>query len=140
MSFLLDTVAASETRKQRPDAGYVDWLAAQEERNLYMSVMSLGELRRGVLALPAGARRASVEAWLTDVVEALGERIVPIDRKVVNCWAELTLAYRARGQVVGLVDELIAATALSHGLTLVTRNVRHFEASGCKLVSPWAEI
>jgi predicted nucleic acid-binding protein len=138
LSFLLDTNAISEVRRPRPDEGYVDWLRAQDGDLLHMSVLSLGELRRGLLALPVGGRHASIEAWLSETLSLFGTRILPIDSKVAAIWAELTLAHRTAGRVVGTVDELIAATALAHNLIVVTHNVRHFEASGCQLLSPWS--
>lgn len=85
-----------------------------------------------------GERRTAISEWLDSVIQDFGERILPVNIKVARRWANVSPSLRAAGAVIGVVDELIAATALAHGLTLVTRNVRHFEPTGCKLLSPWS--
>ena len=139
MTFLLDTNAISEIRKPQPDSAYRAWLEAQDPGDLYLSVLSLGELRRGVVALPVGPRRSALEAWLAELLVQFSERTLVVDQGVASAWADIMLIHRATGRAVGTVDQLIAATALTHGLTVVTRNVRHFEPSGCKVVCPWPE-
>ncbi len=115
------------------------WIQAQDASDLHTSVISIGELQYGVLAVPRGARRAAIEAWLAEGLVVFGPRVLPIDFKVASVWAAVKLALRRDGKIVGAIDELIAATALVHDLTVITRNVRHFETSGCKFLSPWAE-
>lgn len=80
-----------------------------------------------------------VDAWLIQTLQGFADRTLPIDEPVASAWAELSVALRRSGQVVGAVDELIAATALANDLTVVTRNVRHFEPTGCRLICPWTE-
>ena len=113
-------------------------MSVQIDDALMISVLSLGEMRRGLLSLPAGQRRSSLEAWLIRTETAFGPRILPVDRAVATLWPEIAIANRAAGHKPGAIDELIAATALAHNLTLVTRNVRDFEASGCARLSPWS--
>jgi predicted nucleic acid-binding protein len=137
LRFLLDTNAISEPQRPAPDPGYFDWLNARDPVDLAMSAMTFGELRRGVTALAPGARRTALHAWLTEGVASFGDRILPVDIGVASAWAELCVMHRRLGRVVGVMDELIAATALTHRLILVTRNIRHFEASGCQMLSPW---
>jgi predicted nucleic acid-binding protein len=145
LKFLLDTNAISEVIKSKPDDGFLAWfvgvISPPEELDdrLHISVLTIGELRRGVLKLDAGRRRHDLAKWVDDLTGEYGDRILSVDLAVVETGARLGDGYRKRGVHVGLSDELIAATALVHGLTLVTRNVRHFEHSGCKLLSPWSE-
>ena len=115
------------------------WIQAQNASDLHTSVISIGELQYGVLAAPRGARRAAIETWLAEALVVFGPQVLPIDFKVAGVWATVKLALRRDGKIVGAIDELIAATALVHNLTVITRNVRHFERSGCKFLSPWAE-
>jgi predicted nucleic acid-binding protein len=115
------------------------WLNDQRADDLYISVLSLGELKRGVATLQPGARRASIEAWLSEALVLFGSRILPIDAPVATAWAEVSLNHRRQRLTVGAVDELIAATALAHDLTVVTRNRRYFSASGCRVLSPWSQ-
>jgi toxin FitB len=138
LSFLLDANAVSEPKRQAPNDGFMDWLADSSETELSTSVLVVGELQRGVLKLPFGTRRSEIEAWIALVVVEFGDRILPIDVTIVRTWAEVAQRLRTAGAIIGSVDELIAATALARGLTLVTRNVRHFEPTGCRLVSPWS--
>lgn len=129
MKYLLDTNAISETLKSRPDEGFLDWLDTvvsppeDLDDTLYVSVLSLAEMRRGALKLAP---------------EDYNDRLLAVDLAVGERWAVLAEHYKRNGITVGLIDELIAATAHVHGLTLVTRNLRHFEHSGCRLLSPWS--
>ncbi len=144
MKYLLDTNAISETLKSRPNEGFLDWLdtvvSLPEELDdtLYISILSLAEMRRGALKLAPGPRREVIERRLAEMVEDYSDRLLAVDLAVGEQWAILAERYRRSGITVGLIDELIAATALANDLTLVTRNLRHFEHSGCRLLSPWS--
>lgn len=137
MRYLLDTNAVSEAQKPRPDLGYMDWLRRQVSEDLAISALTVGELRRGVALLEAGRRRSNLTAWLAEGLASFGERILPVDARVASVWAEVWLRHRQASRVVGAVDELIAATALTFDLALITRNRRDFEGAGCEVVSPW---
>jgi predicted nucleic acid-binding protein len=136
--YLLDTNAISEPKRARPNAGVVAWLNDQLLTDLHLSVITIGELRRGIIRLEPGRRRDDLDYWLAQVVLRFGDRILPIDLEVTDRWAALAEAQRAAGRTADMSDELIAATAHVHGLSVVTRNVRHFEHSGCRVVSPWS--
>lgn len=136
--YLLDTNAISEPKRARPNAGVVAWLNNQLLTDLHLSVITIGELRRGIIRLEPGRRRDDLDYWLAQVVLRFGDRILPIDVEVTDRWAALAEAQRAAGRIADMSDELIAATAHVHGLSVVTRNVRHFEHSGCRVVSPWS--
>lgn len=136
--FLLDTNAISEPKRARPDSGVVGWLGEQLLSDLHLSVLTVGELRRGVVRLEPGRRRDDLDFWLGELILRYEARILPVDLEVTERWASMAEANRAAGRVSDMTDELIAATAHVHGLTIVTRNVRHFEHSGCRLLSPWS--
>lgn len=137
--FLLDTNAISEPKRARPDLGVVRWLGDQLLSDLHLSVITVGELRRGIVRLEPGRRRDDLDFWLEDLILRYDQRILPVDLDVTERWASLAEAQRAAGRASEMTDELIAATAHVHGLTVVTRNVRHFEHSGCRVLSPWSE-
>lgn len=143
MSFLLDTTAVSELGKIRPDPGFTGWFEgpgrrADAERGVFVSVLVIGELDKGIAKLPDGPSRQSVTGRRDFVLGAFNDRILPIDLEVSRCWGELANRHARLNRTVGAIDELIAATAIVHNLTLVTRNVRHFEHSGCRVLSPWS--
>ena len=137
--YLLDTNAISEPKRAKPDAGLLSWLNDQLLSDLHLSVITVGELRRGVIRLEPGRRREDLDFWLSQLVLRFEDRILPIGLEVTERWALLAEQQRAAGRRSDMSDELIAATAQVHGLTIVTRNVRHFEHSGCGLLSPWSE-
>jgi len=116
----------------------MDWLADRDPEELAITVLTYSEFTRGVSALDQGHRRAELTAWLAEALTFFGDRILQIDIGVAAVWAELWITHRRLGRVVGVVDELTAATALAHDLVVVTRNVADFEHSGCRLVSPWS--
>ena len=132
--YLLDTNVISETRKSRADAGVIAFLSAAQSGGLYLSVLTLGELRRGV----AAKRRTDSVAgdqlslWVDGIEATFGDRLLPLDAQAARLWGELS-AVRS----LPAVDTLIAATAMRHDLTLVTRNIRDIESTGVRLIDPW---
>ncbi len=136
MSYLIDTNVISEVRKgPRCDAAVADWYASIEDSELYLSVLVLGEIRKGVeIVRPRDPAKANaLEAWLVAVGSAFGERILPIDRTVADEWGRMS------GQrPIPSIDGLLAATAKIHGLTLVTRNDADVEGLGAKTLNPFA--
>ncbi len=137
--YLLDTNAISEPKRARPDPAVLNWLGDQLPTDLHLSVISVGELRRGIIRLEPGRRRDDLDYWLAQLILRFDDRILPVDMDVTERWARLAEAQRAVGRTADMTDELIAATAHVHGLTIVTRNVRHFEHTGCRVLSPWSE-
>jgi predicted nucleic acid-binding protein len=114
------------------------WFMARETAEFRLSAISVGELRRGVSLMDPGARRRGVQALYANIVHRFANQVVPVDARVAEKWGELSAKLKQQGAVIGTPDELIAATALAHGLVLVTRNHRHFEACGCELYLPWS--
>ena len=140
MSFLLDTNVLCEPAKMAPNAGVLSWFGAADEDGLFLSTVSLAELCRGVLRLPAGGRRQRLERWVNDeVVERFHGRILPVDSAVAKIWGRIMADADAAGQPIGALDGFIAATATHHQLTLVTRNTRDFAAVLPKTLNPWLE-
>ncbi len=135
MRYLVDANVLSEGTKPCPDANVVEWLR-RNERLLVVDPIILGELRFGILLLAPGARRNRLEAWFDQGVSRI--QCVPWDADTGRRWAELLASLRARGQAMPLKDSLIAATALSKNLILVTRNQRDFAATGVSTINPFA--
>lgn len=137
--YLLDTNVVSEAVKPRPHPGVLSFLTAIREGNVevYISVLTLGELRKGIAAKrvrdAAGADRLAL--WVDEIERDFSDRALPIGRPIARLWGELSAARSAPA-----VDTLIAATALVHDLTLVTRNVRDVAATGARLLNPWNEV
>lgn len=138
MSFLLDTNVVSETMRKRPSAVVLDWVAAQVTESVFISAVTLGELRRGALLLGEGKKRNALLLWIETGIKAdFAGRILPVDIAVMERWAELQIATQKAGRRLPLMDSLLAATALAHGLTLATRNLADFQAAGVPLLYPW---
>jgi len=139
MSFLLDTNVVSESTKPRPNAGVVAWLSEVDEDSVFLSVMTLTELRYGVERLAPGRKRKELDRWLQrDLPERFEGRILPIDAKVADACGILVARTEALGRPIEARDAYIAATAQVHRLTLVTRNVSHFETTVKSILMPWS--
>jgi predicted nucleic acid-binding protein len=137
LSYLVDTNVLSELRRRDPDANVVRWLEGRPATTLYLSVLTLGELRKGIEALPEGARKRRLLDWLEVALPGFfAGRVLPIDARVADRWGQLVAQ---AGRPVPAIDSLLAATALTHGLTLVTRNLRDFQYPGLAVVDPWSE-
>ena len=138
MNFLLDTNVVSETTRPQPSAMVLGWIAAQPGESLFISAITIGELLRGALLLAAGKKRNALLRWIETGIKAdFAGRILPVDTAVMERWAELQIATQKVGRRLPLMDSLLAATALAHGLTLATRNLADFKAAGVPLLDPW---
>lgn len=140
MSFLLDTNVVSEWVKARPNPGVVGWLADTDEDRVFLSVVTLAELRYGVERLAAGRHRKRLDSWLRDELPGRFEgRVLPVDHLVADAWGAVVARRDAAGRPIGVIDAFIAATAEVHRLTIVTRNTSDFAASMTALVNPWTQ-
>lgn len=138
MNYLLDTCFISELRKPKPKQSVLDWFEAVNENCLFISALTIGELRYGIALLPDNAKKKDLEAWLKSIEESYAELIIPVDEEVASRWADLRAAAQVRGQSLSVVDGLLAATCSTYMLTLVTRNEKDFSATGIKILNPWA--
>lgn len=134
MKYLVDANVLSEPTRPAPDPGVLTWLR-RHERTLAVDPVVLGEVRYGILLLPAGRRRQRLEAWFNEGV--LRIQCLPWEAETGLAWAALLARLRAHGQAMPVKDSLIAATALVHGLAVATRNVVDFEKAGCAVVNPF---
>jgi predicted nucleic acid-binding protein len=136
--FLLDTTCISEVVRPRPEPRVLEWLDAADETLLYLSVLTLGEIRKGVAGLAQGKRRTELEVWLQVELQArFFGRIVPIDAAVSDRWGLLAAEAKRKGKVLATIDGLLAATALQFNLILVSRNVNDFTHTVVPILNPW---
>lgn len=138
MNYLLDTNVVSEWTKPRPNPGVVTWLAQADEDRVFLSVITLAELRHGVERMADGVRKARLDAWLTDELPLRFEgRVLTVDAAAADTWGRLLARVQAAGRPVGAMDAFLAAIAERHALTLVTRNVADFKPFGLPVLNPW---
>ena len=138
MSFLLDTNVVSEWVKPRPDPGVVGWMEAVDEDRVFLSVITLAELRHGVDRMATGDRRQRIDEWLRDALPLRFEgRVLAIDEAVADAWGCVMAEREAIGRRLEPMDAFIAATAKVHDLAVVTRNTSDFEPSANAILNPW---
>ena len=138
--FLLDTNVLSELIKPKPDENVFRWVGETDESILFLSALTLGEIRKGIEILPQGRRRGRLETWLqVDLRQRFQDRILPIDDAVAVRWGAISAMAAARGKAVPIIAGLLAATALHHNLTLVTRNGSDVAGTGVATLNPWLE-
>ena len=137
--FLVDTNLISELIKPKPEPKVVKWIDATDEKLMFLSVLTIGEIRKGITLHPDSGRRVKLEAWLASEVRARFEdRILPVDDAVAERWGLLTAKAKAeKNQKLPVIDGLLAATAQQHDLILVTRNVNDLAPTGIQLFNPW---
>ena len=136
--FLLDTNTVSELVSVKPQQQVLDWIEAAVENRLYLSVMTIGEIRQGVAALPPSKKRTRLETWLeVDLQSRFAGRILVIHAAVAERWGSIMAQSRAKGMTLPVVDGLLAETALHHDLTVVTRNASDFAVAGLAVINPW---
>ena len=140
MRFLIDTNVLSAGARPVPDQRVATWLQAQPPLDLAISVLTLGEVERGIDLLPVGRRRAALESWMSkDLPIQFQERVLVVDEAVAKEWGRLSARTRSSGRQLHVVDGLLLATASVHGLTLVTRNESDCAARGVPVLNPWRE-
>lgn len=137
MSYLVDTNVFSEPVKPKPDANVVAWLRANES-SLYVSTITIGEMRRGIERLPSGRRKTQLRAWLVALCDCMKGRVPSFNTSTAHVWGQLKAKWDAAGIVIPSSDSQIAATAQRHQLTVIIRNTSDFARAGVKLLNPFA--
>jgi predicted nucleic acid-binding protein len=139
--YLLDTNIPSEFSRDSPEPRVVQWLKAQPVTMLFLSAVTIGEIRKGLTMLPPGRRRTELETWFhTELLIWFRDRILPVTHSIADRWGILDGQCQLKGTPLNTVDGMIAATALEHDLTVVTRNVKDFDALGVELFNPWDAV
>jgi toxin FitB len=136
LKYLLDTCLVSELVKKKPNPRVLKWVADYDEDLTFLSVLTLGEIQKGISKLEDKKRRSSLQMWLdSDLRVRFGDRILPITQDIAQAWGGLQ--GEAKGIAVPTIDGLIGATAIAHNLTVVTRNVSDLAKTGAKILNPW---
>jgi predicted nucleic acid-binding protein len=136
--YLVDTNIPSELTRDRPDARVAAFLAIAGQKSVFLSVLTIGEICKGIAELPASQKRTGLQNWLDIEVRSwFAGRIVPVTEAIAERWGNLAAAAKQKGMTLAVVDGLIAATALHHELTVVTRNVKDFAGLGADVFNPW---
>jgi toxin FitB len=138
MNYLLDTCVLSEFTRRRPDEKVVRWVGSIDEEKLFISVITVGEIQRGIERLPESHRKTELLVWMnTGLIERFNTRALPLDTPSMFLWGSLTARLQNIGQPMSVMDSLIAATALQHNLIIATRNSADFARCGAQLINPW---
>ena len=136
--FLLDTNCISELVRVQPEPRVMEWFDAADETSLYLSVLTLGEIRKGLEVLPQSKRRTRLETWLElELQTRFSGRILVIDEAVSDRWGLLASQAKRKGTPLGIIDGLLAATAIHHNLTVVSRNASDFANTQVRVLNPW---
>ena len=140
MSWLIDTCVISELAKPAPNKSVVAWIRDCPEEDLYLSVITIGEIEKGIAKLAFTARREQLEKWLRDdVADRFHGRLLPVDTAIASRWGAITGASEAKGVPLPVIDSLIAATSLHHNLVIATRNTADLERCGARCIDPWRD-
>ena len=139
MNFLLDTNVISEPKQKKPNRKVLEWLDAQDESKIYLSVLTIGEIRKGITRLDSGKKKAELEKWLEKLRNRFARRILPLSERTFLVWGKMCGEFENKGIVRSALDSLLEATALENDLILVTRNVKNFKYSSVTILNPWED-
>ncbi len=138
MNYLLDTCAISELVKKKPSKKVLEWILGCDESCIFLSVLTLGEIQKGIAKLADSKRKAKIQQWLDhDLRHRFTGRILPINEETASTWGLLMADSESKGRVIPSIDSLIVATAITHNLTIVTRNTCDMDGAGARLLNPW---
>lgn len=138
MNYILDTNVVSELVAREADQKVVNWVDSIDSESVFLSVITIGELKKGIEKLPDSKRKKTLESWLEeDLLVRFRGRILPLDIPVLLTWGRLVTSLEKEGKPLPAIDSLLAATAAQTGFTLVTRNTGHFDPAGISVFDPW---
>ena len=138
MNFLLDTCALSELTKRTPSSTVINWMRHHHESSYYLSVLTLGELKKGIVRLQQSRKKSKLNQWFDqELIPRFKDRIISINDRIAICWGELLAKNEGNGRSLSSIDSLIAASALAFNLILVTRNIKDFQDLGIDVINPW---
>ena len=138
MRYLFDTCVISELISKKPNTKVLDWIQNQDEENIYISSLTIGEIQQGIEKLPQSKKRNLLRNWLSqDLLIRFNKRIFNIDTDVMITWGTMMSSLEKKGTPMPIVDSLIVATALTHKLIIVTRNTKDFINTVASLLNPW---
>lgn len=137
MNYLLDTCFFSEFKKPQPEQKVINWLSQQLEETLFLSVITIGEIQKGISGLVSSQKRIDLENWLQSLIIRYDGRILPLGTGEMIFWGETIIKLEQKGRVLPFMDSLIAATALKHNLVVVTKNEADFKNTGVKVQNVW---
>src|SRR5262245_9460387 len=137
--YLIDTCVLSEPRKRRPEKKVLDWIESVEETFLHLSVLTLGELQKGIAKLGDRRKREQLQDWVElELAGRFEGRVLPIDERIANLWGRICGEAEKRGERLPVIDSLLGATALVHGLTVASRNAADISRTGAQVFNPWS--
>ena len=140
MNYLLDTCVLSESRKKRANPAVVTWLNSVDENRLYVSVIAMAEIQKGISKLADSVQKSDLQLWLDQaLLPRFGERVLDVSRDVALLWGVMQGNFAKKGESLPVIDSLLGVTAIHHDLTIVTRNTRDFERMPVELINPWDE-
>ncbi|HEX8735368.1 MAG TPA: type II toxin-antitoxin system VapC family toxin [Pyrinomonadaceae bacterium] len=138
--YLLDTSVISEPKQKRPNPQVISWLESQPENKMFLSVITIGEIKKGITRLEqSGRRRSDLDLWLGSLRRRFTGRILTLDIDTLLDWGQMLGEFEKKGIVRPAIDSLLEATALNKRMALVTRNVKNFQNSSVQIVNPWDE-
>ncbi|MCK5521212.1 MAG: type II toxin-antitoxin system VapC family toxin [Candidatus Marinimicrobia bacterium] len=138
MKYLLDTCVISELAKSNPEKNVIKWISDVPEESLYLSVFTIGEIRKGIEKLPESQRKDKLEEWITnDLLNRFENRIIDFTVEISQMWGKIQGQAELNGKIISLIDGFIASSAVSDEMVIVTRNVKDFKQSGVSLLNPW---
>ncbi len=138
MKYLLDTCILSELTKKNPSNTLINWLSAQDESRLFISVLTIGEIHKGIEKLPDSAKKNTLHHWVNhDLKERFYNRILDLDLQTATTWGRIQASSEIQGRSMPVIDGLIAATGIRYDLTVVTGNIKDMQMSGVSLLNPW---
>ena len=139
MNFLLDICIISEPKQKRPSERVLEWLNAQDESKLYLSVLTVGEIKKGIARLESSKKKTELERWLEKLRARFARRILPLSEKTFLVWGKMYGEFERKGIVRPAFDSLLEATALELDMIFVTRNVKNFQHSSVTVLNPWED-